>query len=111
MKWLLLILCAGCAVNKPPMPPTPVSVPMRPGVEIQSQSVIQPLVPIKWVWNAGDYTNFVVVSSTNLLIPLSRWPIFLITGTNFFQSYPTNAMRFFTLYGTNWDGQSAWVTK
>ena len=66
------------------------------------------LAAVVW-WHPGDYTNFVVVSETNLAVPLREWPVWLVTDQTNFQFQAFEWKRFFTLYGTNSDGQSAWA--
>lgn len=62
-------------------------------------------------WNPGGYSNFVLVSTGDLSVPLAQWAAFLSTDqTNAIVPMDQPA-QFFALYGTNNSGQSAWATQ
>ena len=130
---LILVFAFGCAASKPAInnaavdssliiqPPTTQSAAVKDSLTVQTvakTATVQtpPVVlyptPITWTWNPGGYSNFVVVTSTELTTPLLQWPTYVITtGTNF-QAYADESQRFFSLYGTNAvTGENAWVEK
>ena len=130
---LILVFAFGCAASKPAInnaavdssliiqPPTTQSAAVKDSLTVQTvakTATVQtpPVVlyptPITWTWNPGGYSNFVVVTSTELTLPLLQWPAFLITTDTSFSVYPTDGFRLFSLYGTNLTtGDSAWVEK
>lgn len=96
---LMLSLHAGCAsaVNRQPAL-----------VTHQSQAVVGPHIYTCY-WTPGEYTNFVVVSATDLHTPLLQWPTWLETMETNFPFTVDDPQRFFALYGTNKvTRESAW---
>ena len=72
-----------------------------------------PVIPtIGLAWNPGGYTDFVVVTSLDLRIPLSQWPAILETGQTNVRVPMTNQAQFYAVYGTDaWSCYSDWATK
>jgi hypothetical protein len=58
-------------------------------------------------WNPGGYSNFVVFSSTDLV----NWQTFAVTQQTSLLFSVDAPQKFFSLYGTNSDGDSAWAIK
>lgn len=117
----IALLALSCVTTPVPTPtPAPVAdinpAHARAMVSVVSKAqpltVIQPptVPPIKWVWNAGnDCDYYVVVTATNLSVPLSKWTLFCFATNTTFAARPTDGQRYFTLYGTNSTGQGAWI--
>jgi hypothetical protein len=104
LSYLLLTLACGCAGQHAPAQRV-----MLEAVNAAQPAVVAPHV-YHVVWSPGDYTSFVVVSSTDIAVPLLQWPVWLETDETNFPFTPDEAQRFFTLYGTNKvTGESAWA--
>lgn len=126
---ILLLLCGCSAVPRAVIPPgahmqAPGKPVLQPTIkysltvgsalsDTEESSVSSALPrPITWTWNPGGYSNFVVVTSTELTTPLLQWPTYAITTDTNFQAFADESQRFFSLYGTNAvTGENAWVEK
>lgn len=126
MKTLLSILvlafCVGCAGARSITPAA--GAPSMARQIAQQSSAAQPAIvtpptTITWAWNPGAFTNFVVVANPDLSTPITKWNAVLfgpwpgtniIQATNFTVSISAPQM-FYSLYGTNGDGDFAWCVK
>lgn len=105
---LILILLCGCkALDKKIIQDSQVSRPIA-----TARSLAQPSVTGLQVYNChwppGDYTNFVVITATEL--PAIEWSTWLETDLTNFQFIVDSPMRFFQVYGTNKvTGENAWA--
>jgi len=114
--FFVLLLLVGCAqpVTKQPrsertlVPNTQVIAHAYGSSQAQSQDVANTSL-LHLFWQPGDYSNFVVVCSPDLTVPIVNWPVFTITNQTNLPVPFDQPQQFFTLYGTNSDGDSAWV--
>lgn len=82
---------------------------MSSNAEVQPQSLAQPKL-YRLSWRPGAYSNFVVVDSSDITIPLYQWPTYLETTETNFVFAITETQHFFALYGTNQlTGENAWM--
>jgi len=99
----LLLLCVGCAVA----PARQMATMTRAAMGAAS-----PAPEILWVWNPGGYSNFVMVTSTDLSVPLAQWETLVVTTDTNVWVAKDAPQRFYALYGTNLiTGDSAWCVK
>ena len=88
---ILTVLAIASAIYLAAMPPAPVNP-----------------APLHLIWEPGDYSNFVIVTTADLTMPVSQWLTFTQTTETNLEIYPIVPEEYFALYGTNADGWSAW---
>lgn len=109
MKWLFItLLLCGC-VQGPTVPPKP----LLEGYSRQSEATIQPppFPVLKWEWDPGDYTNFLVFTSKDIAKPLSLWSLYADTTGNSFVVTNKYDTAYFAVLAVREDGFWAWIQK
>ncbi len=106
---IILFACAGCRVTSGAKPGS-ATVPVAPAITRSASLTTQP-APHLWnlSWTPGQYTNFVVITSSDIRTPLAHWQTYAVTSQTNVQFVTTESRQYFAVYGTNpADGQSAW---
>lgn len=108
----LCLLFAGCttstAGNKHAVAKTHLSS-ATSMAQTEPENVVAPQL-YSCHWPPGDYTNFIVVSATDVAVPVAHWPTWLETQETNFIFAAAEAQRFFAVCGTNLaTGENAWA--
>ncbi len=77
---------------------------------LRDEPLIETPVLYHCYWTPGGYTNFLVVTATNLPAPQAEWTTWLETDQTNFDFAAAEARRFFAVCGTNKvTGEYAWA--